>query len=808
MIANLQWALQYARRGWHVFPVHEMNGPGACSCGKACSTPGKHPRTQHGFKDATRDEAAITTWWTQWPNANIGIATGPSDLLVLDVDPKNGGTTSLEALLKQLGDAVMDTVRCKTGGDGLHVYYARGGRDITISAGKLGAGLDIRANGGYVVAPPSNHASGNSYAWVPGHFPDTKLQDAPAALVEQLQREKPAPVAHTEPQPVVSGNRNHQLTSLAGSLQRKGFTTDAIAAALKAHNRAVCKPPLSDQEVDHIVRSVSRYPKGPAPDALVTEPLTEFGNSKRLIATFGDLFRFVPEWDWVIWDGRRWERNPIGMEDFAKKTVHITQATAIQVADDEHRKRLLKWCDRSQTWNQVTKMINLARSDMRKPAADFDQHEALLNVRNGVLDLTTGKLQPHAPELYITQVVDIDYNPNATCPRWEKFLEQCCLGDAELMAFLQRAVGYTLTGYTNAQVLFFLFGDGENGKSVFIETVRHLLGDLAGSLSFNTLLDGRDSKPQHDLAALHGKRMATAMEAGEGRSLAENVIKEITGQDTINVRRLYEDGVDMRIQFKIWLSSNYKPAIRGTDNGIWRRFLLVPFQNHLKAGERDSKLQEKLRAELPGILAWAVRGAQGWHQRGGGLNGLAPPKKVLEAVQEYKEDNDVVGRWIDERCTLQPDLVTPAGDLLQAINAYLVDMHEREMTQNALSRRLTKFRGGLLRREKNTKTGIIEYHGIAPGRNIPPPVQRSLHEPPAQQASSVEMPEAHRKVLDIIRQEVRNGTTGHVTDTLIEQIAALQGIPPKQVQEILVRLRERGKIYQRLGPGTYAPMEA
>lgn len=802
-------AFSYIARGWHVHPIHSMRD-GACSCGVACSSPGKHPRTPNGFKDATTDPAILQGWLDQWPDMNIGIATGPSNLLVLDVDPAHGGHTSLEALLKRVGDGIMESVRVKTGGNGLHVYY-HGHAGIGNSAGSLGLGLDTRGAGGYVLAPPSNHKSDGTYEWTTGRSPaQCALLPLPPALQAELQKPRAAPVVDTPISNLVKGGRNQALTQMAGSMQRRGFTTEAITVALWAHNQAACQPPLGKQEVDAIARSVSRYPKGPAPDALVEAPLSDIGNGRRLVAGFGDVFRYVHEWGWILWEGRHWERDTSGgMEDYAKKTVFLTQAAADKVTDDERKKRLLKFADKSQSRNSITNMLAMARSEpgVDKHVDEFDDHDGLLNVKNCIIDLATGKTQPHSPELYLTAFVDIEYDPNAKCPRWEQFLRECCLGDEQLMTYLQRCVGYTLTGYTDAEVLFFLFGDGENGKSKFIETIRLLLGDLSGALGFDALLSSRDSKPQNALSGMRGKRMATAVEASEGRSLDEAVIKQIVGGDTISVRQMYKDAFDMRPKFKLWMASNYKPAIRGMDKGIWRRIHLIPFQNNLKPGQRDDRLSDKLRAELPGILAWAVRGAMEHHRLGGGNKGLAPPKKVLEAVEEYKEEQNTLGRFIEERCTLRADLKTPAGDLLKAINEWLVDMHEREMTQTALGRRLKDVQAGILKKGRDAENRVV-WLGIGLGRDLPLPAQEGLDKFPAAEAqpqtSSNIMPERQQVVLNTIRELSKADPKGYCTDTLLEQTLALKGFQVPEVRDIARRLLDRGYIYMRQGHGTYA----
>ncbi len=262
----LEAALDSARRGWAVFPLHAIDAC-TCTCGNAdCDSPGKHPRTPNGFKAATRDPEQIATWWRQWPDANIGIATGAtSDLLVLDVDPRHGGDDTLADLIETHG-ALPDAVQCLTGGGGLHVYFEHPGGHVQ-SRAEIARGIDVRADGGYVVAPPSTHASGRPYAWDVAHHPDdVAITPVPAWLLELIE----APVARgrvaarNDDGRIPEGCRNDHLASLAGSMRRRGMSEPAILAALLEENRQRCDPPLGELEVGQIARSIARYAPGPA----------------------------------------------------------------------------------------------------------------------------------------------------------------------------------------------------------------------------------------------------------------------------------------------------------------------------------------------------------------------------------------------------------------------------------------------------------------------------------------------------------------------------------------------------------------
>ncbi len=254
-------ALDYAARGWAVIPLHTVHAARDCSCGApACSSPGKHPRTSRGTKDATGDLATIHRWWTTWPEANVGVATGAaSGLVVLDVDAAKHGPDTLAGLAAEHG-SLPTSPRVRTGGGGFHVYFRHPGGRIANNAGKLGPGLDLRGDAGYVVAPPSRHASGHRYEWDPQNPITLPLVPFPAWLIEGVIAKPRSVSTQDSDEPIPDGQRNVTLTSLAGRLRRDGLSEAAIAAALQVTNSERCDPPLDGPEVEKIARSVAQYP--------------------------------------------------------------------------------------------------------------------------------------------------------------------------------------------------------------------------------------------------------------------------------------------------------------------------------------------------------------------------------------------------------------------------------------------------------------------------------------------------------------------------------------------------------------------
>ena len=285
----------------------------------------------------------------------------------------------------------------------------------------------------------------------------------------------------------------------------------------------------------------------------------------------------------------------------------------------------------------------------------------MLNVTNGTLNLKNGELRSHIREDLITKLVPIDYSPEATCPRWLQFLEQITDGDDDLTRFLQKSVGYSLTASIREQCFFILHGTGANGKSTFVNVVSALLGDYAIHTRSETLLIGRGDQIANDIARLDGARFVAAGEIELGRRLAEGLVKQMTGGDKLTGRFLYHEFFDFEPRFKLWLAVNHTPRVSGTDDAVWRRIRLVPFSVTIPEGRQDRDLEEKLKQELPGILAWAVEGCELWQ-----TEGLKSPKAVAAATQAYRDDSDVIAAFIHEKCQTGRTCEISKADLYNA----------------------------------------------------------------------------------------------------------------------------------------------
>lgn len=658
-------ALAYAMRGWPVFPCRVD----------------KRPRSKHGFKDASCDPLVVGDWWRRWPRASIGIATGAAGLVVVDVDVKNGaeGDVSWRGLVADLGDDLERTASVLTPSGGRHFYYLAGSTEVACSASRLASGIDVRAAGGYVIAPPSVGASVLAYKWLAGHGPE-HLCELPPALRVRLSETGASAVAGTASAgPFSSGERNHRLTSIAGSMRRDGLSEAAIEAALLEENATRCLPPLPVAEVRKIAGSVARYPPGKGP---ACTSLTDTGNAERLIAAQGDRLRYCAAWNsWLLYDGRRWRTDDaLAVEDLVKH-AHLAIYDEISAAGDGGvRKVVTNHARRSESAARRRATLECARSDPRlvvRPP-EFDGDPWLLNCLNGTLDLRTGLLRPHASADLITKLVPIAYDPEAELPRWRQFLEETAGGDAELQAFLARAVGYSLCGDTREEVLFFVHGPTASGKSTFIEACKTILGDYARTADFESFLRRTYvGGARSDIARLAGARLVTSVEVDEGKRLAEGVLKMLTGGDLITARHLYQGEFEFRPQMKLWLVANHAPQVSDRDAAMWRRILRLPFALTVPEERRDPRLKAMLSdpdVAGPALLAWAVRGCRDWRE-----GGLRVPAAIRDATTQLRLEMDPLQGFFAESCQFGADLSTPAAALREAYEIWARENGERHL---------------------------------------------------------------------------------------------------------------------------------
>jgi putative DNA primase/helicase len=407
--------------------------------------------------------------------------------------------------------------------------------------------------------------------------------------------------------------------------------------------------------------------------------LPEFSDDA-LALTFADRhkddLRYVSEWgQWRRWNGRCWHKdNTLRVWESARE---ICREVAASIVDGWAIKKALL------SYKTIAAVERLARSDS-KLAATIDQWDSdpwKLNTPGAVVDLCTGASMPPSAHDYMTKVTAVA--PEGDCPIWENFLARITERKPELVEFLQRVAGYSLTGVTTEQALFFAYGTGGNGKGVFINTIAKILGAYHETAAMETFTASKNDHHPTDTAGLHGARLVTAAETEKGWHWNETKIKTLTGGDPIRTRFMHKDYFQYTPQFKLLISGNHKPSLSSVDEAIRRRFHLIPFVVTIPPEERDLELADKLKAEWPGILAWMIKGCLHWRR-----DGLRPPAAVIEATNEYLNAEDSLANWLADQCELDPRSFTSVRALFASWKSWTERSGEATGSKKAFSENL------------------------------------------------------------------------------------------------------------------------
>lgn len=767
----LGWALRYISLGWAVFPL----GVGSKMPMISKEQGGR------GYLDATLNETQVRAWWANWPRANIGIATGHA-FFVVDIDPRHGGDETWDMLRMQQPDALPDTLEQTTGGGGRQIFYATPAAfAVKCSVGEFGPGIDIRGEGGYIVAPPSVHPeTKREYGWEGlKELEEEPLAPAPVWVLKRLQEIGKKPEGSRAPPiraKIPHGYLHNTLVSLAGTLRARGLSAEEMFPALMAVNRERSEQPATEAYVRKVAESVAQYPAGkllprrermgdeengelplgaadieaavqaciehddliavlemagdiaklddvrqlvvrtkviqkfgqrrefsaaaydkavrskrkvveiltpldePPVDTgldLLPFPHTDSGNGERIVRMFGSDIRYCLEMAaWLVWDGRRWEVDVRGVvSQMAKKMARRLHEQAV---GQPNQSGIEQWARKSESQAGIVAALKRAATEPGVPAAagELDQHPYLLNCLNGVIDLRSGELLAHDRGYLITKLCHVAYDPKARCDRFLRFLHWA-MGDANpesgelparvvhLVAFLQRAFGYALTADVSEKSLFVFWGPrGNNGKTTLLNTFRGVLGEYSTQITIETLMQARgsaDAGLRADLADLRGARFVTTSEVEKESKLSEGTLKRvISGGGKLKVCRKYENPHETDETWKIFMDCNYRPKVTGADKAIWRRLKAIPFELSIEENdaEFDKLLHEKLRAEWPGILAWAVRGCQRWKQ-----DGLGDPPEISAANQEWREHDDPLREFLEDACQEDKEAWVPSARL-------------------------------------------------------------------------------------------------------------------------------------------------
>ncbi|MBN1437502.1 MAG: hypothetical protein JW936_10555 [Sedimentisphaerales bacterium] len=384
---------------------------------------------------------------------------------------------------------------------------------------------------------------------------------------------------------------------------------------------------------------------------------TDVGNGERFADLYGRRLRYCYTLGcWMVWDGRKWDlqRGEAHSRLLVAEMVQRMGSDAAQSGNQAER----DWAFECQKSARISAILLEAKGRLATYGDELDSDPWLFNCQNGVLDLRSGELKAHDPDLLITKIAPVDYDPQADCTAWNNFLDVILAKDYEVMAFLQAAIGYSLTGSTREEKLFFVHGPGAAGKSTFVEAVKSTLGDYAITSDFETFLAKSGNEgARNDIARLKSSRFVASIEVDDGKRLAEGLVKTITGSDTITARYLYKEAFEFRPQFKLWLCANHEPRVKQGDDAIWRRILRIPFDHAIPEDKRDPQVKATLTDPAisgAAILRWAVEGCLSWQKVG-----LSVPNSIKDATNDYRAKMDPLADWLAENATLVTNWMTP-----------------------------------------------------------------------------------------------------------------------------------------------------
>lgn len=796
-------ALAYANRGWPVFPCYEPNGTG-CSCGKRdCTNAAKHPRTVHGFKDATTDREQIRAWWARWPDANIATPTG-GGRVVVDVDPRNGGDDALAELERRYGQ-LPATFEVITGGGGRHLWFAG-----NAPKGSPADGIDLQGEGAYVLLPPSRHVSGRVYTVELSSPPPEQMAPLPVWLTNghgalTPGREIPPTIHDGE-------GRERYLASLAGTLRHRGLSEDEILTALRAVNEARW-PPKPEADLQRIARSFARYAPGgasaeagrdhpagardhdagardhdagrdhpvPPPDAAGFEgvrvvPAAEIFPTTAPLPTEGQIVpppsnpmavarQFVAEkhttggmelirhhrGDFHAWDGTCWpevEDRTVRADLYRWLECSVYAKDQKKLAPFEpNRKKLGDVLDAVQAIGHLPAHVappTWIDADDETPASE------IIAMSNGLLHLPTRRLRPHTPGFFTLHSLPFAYDPTAGSPaRWEGFLDELWMGDNESKDTLGELMGYVLGGGTSQQKMFLLVGPKRSGKGTIGRVLTGLLGQHNTASPTLASLTGN-----FGLQALVGKPLAVISDARLGNRtdglIAVERLLSISGEDGITVDRKYKDPWTGRLPTRFLILTNEIPKFTDSSGALASRFIMLTTSKSFYDRE-DPGLTDALVAESRGIFNWALQGLDRLVARGH----FKQPESSREAIRHLEDLSSPVGAFVRDRCQVGPAFEVDKDQLFESWKAWCTEEgRDRPGTKNVFARDLRAAVPGLTaRRPLEGADRVHVYRGLRLGweqqwRTTLTNPDRQAEQPQAVRDAPTQNPRSERVVRD------------------------------------------------------------
>lgn len=721
MNALLIAALRYAKLGWAVLPV---------------SPRAKSPLLKEWQHMATTDAASIKRWWEQQPSANIGIHCGRSALAVVDVDPRNGGEDTLRRLEDVNGPFwEHECLEARTPSGGRHfIFSSSEGAKLP---GKLGEGIDFLHGNRYFLVAPSLGAGGKAYSWQGGTDPLTGIEALPSLPIWLADSVPPARVVHSadvwanvvthapdtedERQRVAAAckfinpdcSREEYLRVLM-ALSSTGWgdwrQLAKVWASGTLHERAATKfdersfrsdvqslRPDGGVTLATLYHLAQRHGFDPRRTSKTFDTFGDISNAARFAETFRGRFLHVHAKDkWLAFDGYRWVWCDTGEElaaarEIANASLDEAHKALKREQTDVTRMNYAQALAVHRNARRLHALLSLAAAETGMSIAHpgmLDPDPLLLGVRNGVVDLRTGTLVVPTAEMLINRCAGASFNADATAPRWIEFLNAVFQGDQSVIGYVQRAIGYALTGLIDEEKLFFLLGNGANGKSVFANVLREVFGEYAVTVRAAMLArdhKGNGTEAERDKARLPGARLVLINEVGINDIFDDQRVKELVSRERISARPLYGEPFDFQPTHTIFIRGNHQPVAMDTSDGFWRRICLIRFDRHFTESEQVPDLDRKLEEERDGILAWAINGCLHWQK-----TGLNAPQSIRQHTEQYRAESDQLGEWLDTRCTIEDHCEAASRDLYEDYAAYLRSMGMRPPSAPSFGRQLSK----------------------------------------------------------------------------------------------------------------------
>jgi len=695
----------------------------------------KQPVAKHWTNNGRTFQDAI------FPEANIGLLLGTtSGIIDVDLDCKEA---------KGLADLILPTPFAEfdrgTSDSGHYLFRANsfGPTKRFTSAGSKTTLVELRANGAQTMIPPSVHPYGTRLT-----FKAICDQSEPVEYSDLLKRVSLLAAAAEITQNWTEGRRHNLALSFSGLCLKAGLDSSLITQIVQR----ICSLTNDNEEQDRL--NAIRFGVNKAADdlagfSLLTE-LLGYEAAKRIadrvdqytvkettaspiqahtpqssvleLGQFADRANVteakmgiqfaeclkdkavyvIETKQWMIWTGSFWQADLCNnIQNLAYQFVQDVKLTLSEKGSINDARELSSF----ESLNRLQNISAFASTRLSISASLFDADPMILATRTDWVNLETGTANAPDPKILISKASDVNFGVAATCPRFEQFVNDIFEGDSELISFVRRAIGYSLTGSTSEQCLFIMIGDGANGKSTFINVIKNLLGTYGTTAAAQTLIAQGGSSIGDDLVDLARSRFISVSETEEGQSLAEAKIKQMTGGDTLKGRPLYGNYVEFKIIGKLWLATNSLPQINNSDFGIWRRIMAIPFNRTFLAEEQDKTLQSKLMEELPGILNWAIQGCLEWQREG-----LNPPKIVQEQVAEYKSSMDSISQFIRDECELGVDCSHTASQFYSEYRSWCLAVGKKPKNQTAFKRALEATNGVYQKRTAKGNT----WFGIQP----------------------------------------------------------------------------------------------